>query len=58
MNECFDRYIVCGQEYTQIRETVVETILNEEDTRLVAILQVCMNGIGKQVTQHFLVEIP
>jgi hypothetical protein len=41
VNKCFDRYIVCGEDYTNIRETIVETIIKKDDTQLTVILQVC-----------------
>lgn len=41
IKECNDRYIVFGEDYKELRDTVVETILTENSDKLEQILRVC-----------------
>jgi 16S rRNA C1402 (ribose-2'-O) methylase RsmI len=42
VEECHDRYIVIGDEYTELRETVVTTTLSENSEKLEQILKVLL----------------
>jgi hypothetical protein len=55
VNKCFDRYIVCGEDYTNIRETIVETIIKKDDTQLTVILQVLAHGEVYSI-QHYVIK--
>ncbi|XP_071137099.1 E3 ubiquitin-protein ligase rnf213-alpha-like [Mytilus edulis] len=39
VEECHDRYIVTGDEYKELRETIVTTVLNEDAEKLQQLLQ-------------------
>lgn len=41
VEECHDRYIVTGDEYKELRDTIVTAVLSEKSERLELLLQVC-----------------
>ncbi|XP_071137105.1 E3 ubiquitin-protein ligase rnf213-alpha-like [Mytilus edulis] len=64
--ECQDRFIVCGDGYTQMREAFVHAALNEDAKKIVNLLQTKKNKwkteirlllvIYREFTMHFLYE--
>lgn len=49
VKECHDRYVVTGDEYKELRETVVTTVLSEKNEKLHQMLQVYSFFIGRIV---------
>ncbi|XP_076109129.1 E3 ubiquitin-protein ligase rnf213-alpha-like [Mytilus galloprovincialis] len=64
--ECHDRFIVCGEGYTQMREAFVQAALNEDNKTLVNLLQTKKNKwktetrfllvVYREFTMNFLYE--
>ncbi|CAG2239384.1 RNF213 [Mytilus edulis] len=64
--ECHDRFIVCGEGYTQMREAFVQAALNEDNKKLVNLLQTKKNKwktetrfllvVYREFTMNFLYE--
>ena len=51
--EISDRYVLCGETYTQIRESLTKVILGEDVQHLEETLQVCLscclNGVCNSI---------
>ncbi|CAC5380698.1 RNF213 [Mytilus coruscus] len=64
--ECHDRFIVCGEGYTQMRETFVQAALNQDNKKIVNLLQTRKNKwktevrfllvVYREFTMNFLYE--
>jgi hypothetical protein len=39
-NECYDRFVVCGENYIEKRDNFVKAALNQDAKRIIVLLQV------------------